>query len=142
MNGLSMRVGSAVDAVQPTCVGVKLLESSGDYKVVQPMRGGRGGGPLSISCPSFRYTVRGITVGHGGMGNRVVNTITLICARPDGSAGPFEAPIVRFTGRPERNQESRTFMCPKGELAVGIYGRTAAYLGSIGLICAPTPFRG
>ena len=141
MSGLSMRVGSWVDSVKPICVGANFPDRSADRKVVEPNRGGAGGGPKVIECWHNAYAIRGVAVSHGTGNNnlRVVTGIKLLCGTADGLGGLQTPPNGAFQGTSRLQPRTEQYVCPKGEVVTAIYGRSGIFLDSIGVVCTKSP---
>ena len=129
--GLALRVGDVVDALQPLCAAPVTANSVG-ARAQANWQGGPGGGNTQILCPPDQPIAGGLFVNAGG-DPRVVDNLLLYCGRGNGSrnsayARPGEAGNMYSSG-------DDTQGCAPGEVAVGVHGRSGAYLDAVGLLC-------
>ena len=148
--GFELRAGDDVDAIRPICA---IAASAGEVNL-QPVAsdwyGGAGGGVESLTCPSSTPVVTGMYVAAEGENTVIVNTIHLYCglasetqaAASDYPSAVFDGPTIRgvkfsFPGTvaKESNFKAGRYDCPAGQVAVGVHGRSGAWLDEVGLIC-------
>lgn len=159
LHGFELRAGSDVDAIRPVC-----FEPAGQGEHIAPGKyagawhGGPGGSIVQLHCPANQgiSAVRGMRVLVEGKRIQTVNEIRLYCGPV--STAPFQLGEPDASFKAPEQQDSQTFIgttysmvvhgaqtqrCPDGEVAVGVHGRTGAWVDAIGLICAaPEPDRG
>jgi len=111
------------------------LSVSSTYKTDLNYHGGSGGTGYRRSCGAGD-----VAIGIYGTYGSYVNEVGLYCARlhSDGTLGPTYT--TGTAGKPGAN--SYQFICFRGKVVVGFYGRSATYLDRIGPICdyAPTGY--
>jgi hypothetical protein len=97
-----------------------------------PARGGGGGGPGWLGCPSGY-----VAVGIYGRSGAYIDKLGLTCSRLDanGSLGPI-SDIGAYGG--EGGGPFRR-ICPAGQAIVGFHGGSGAYVDRLGLYCSDVP---
>lgn len=154
LHGLELTVGDTVDSARPVCASIV----SGGQATNDAAEGTRHGGDnrvLRIACPIGLPAVLSTQVRYGGAGDHALTiyAITLFCGRANNSAQtPSREPGAEFNGLEPRGS-NRVFhavfvtvsaqgqFCPKGQVAVGVNGRSGALLDAIGLVCGDAPKR-
>ena len=158
--GVELRVADDVDAIHPICVSSYsptyrsdpvLTIGSGlvDSNTLPPgWHGGPGGHIIALICPQNSPVARGMRVQSEGQKTEIVNSVTILCGTASAQPSPQENP-VGFTGPTFKStggeglfgkfgsDDSGTFRCPAGEVAIGIHGRSGVWLDALGLICGP-----
>ena len=148
LTGAELRTGDDVDAIRPLCM------SATQVSAPTPLFGGSGGGPRQLRCPSQTPAVLGLDVGAEGEATIIVNNIHLFCGLPLPNQRPPEYPSAVFDG-PAAVAGRPTFpsllgrapilksgdfqVCPAGQIATGINGRSGAWLDAVGLVCGAPP---
>jgi hypothetical protein len=137
MVGLNSRHGDWIDALSPICaIWVRANRTLGEIDE-QPGTGGAGGGGGWMRCHGPRGVVVGLWVWPVNRDNRrLVGRIVLEC-------GDYERPQVRANKLPggadgigqSVERERVGLRCLAGEIAVGLYGRSGAYIDRVGLLC-------
>lgn len=134
--------GSGLETV-PSPLSIKV------QRVVSGWYGGPGGGITPVLCPDITPIVIGLTVYDQGDPDRVVNSIYIYCgqALPVQTASTAQlnlTPSNQYKGRWDRENPKTwgslggtAMICPPGEVAIGIHGRSGDVLDALGLICAP-----
>ena len=154
LTGFDVRTGDDVDAIRPVCA-----VSYGPTEISTPLlandssapgwHGGSGGGRMErVLCPPRIPIVLGIDVMSEGAKTTIVNSIMLFCgqavATPQtASVNPsavFEAPYYVpsggfLTGADPANRSYGSERCDKGQVAIGMHGRSGIWLDAMGLIC-------
>jgi CubicO group peptidase (beta-lactamase class C family) len=150
MLGVALRSGAWVDAIRANCLA---FDSSKGQFVGPPQftafAGGNGGQLQQNGCPPDRY-VSAIKIGFTRDENRpkYLDYVELTCTVLSGYGG--DTKVCLHTGNqcwdkhpsPGRyNGWGLAFPlpCPTGEAAVGLIGRSGAYVDAIGVECAPKP---
>lgn len=138
MIGIGGRSGAWIDAVHPVC-GV-WNQQVRDFRRVGDGQhsGGNGGGPAEVRCPP-RTAVGGWEIAqvHHNKSN-LVQYVRLFCVASTSSAA---RPIVaaRYGGAaPVDRANVFRYRCPPMMLAIGLYGRSGAFLDNAGLVCMKT----
>jgi len=150
LTGVVLRAGDDVDAIQPECAN-----AAGAISGNHPWFGGPGGSPVQLRCPPRTPAVLGLDVVAEGADTVVVNNVRLYCGLPVSNqtlpanpAAVFDGPSAvaskpAFPGDVggsliSTNQDRQ--VCPPGQFATGVYGRSGVWLDAMGLICgAPSP---
>jgi hypothetical protein len=137
MVGINARHGAWVDALAPICaIWVRRNRTLGEIEE-QPGTGGTGGGRGSMRCEGPRGAVVGLWVWPVARDNRrLVGRIVLEC-------GDYERPQQRankLPGGPDGigesfDRERIELRCGSREVAVGLYGRSGAFIDRVGLLC-------
>jgi hypothetical protein len=148
--GFELRVGDDVDAIRPICAIAASASEVNLQPVTSEWYGGAGGGIESLMCPSSTPVVTGMYVAAEGENTVIVNTIHLYCglasetqaAASDYPSAVFDGPTIRgvkfsFPGTVGKESHFRgaRYDCPAGQVAVGVHGRSGAWLDEVGLIC-------
>jgi hypothetical protein len=147
LRGLELRTADDVDAARPICGRIGTNDKLAGEVSVGPWRGGTGGVPQSIMCPSVRPMVVGFRIGAEGRNTYIVNSIELFCARPDDSARPTPADVgdVAFHGEPLPTDAYKSGIiakffiapsfkmtaCPAGQVGGGIHGQHGIWLDKL-----------
>jgi hypothetical protein len=149
LTGVQLHAGDDVDAISPVCAG-------GPRGIIAdaPFVGGTGGALVEVRCPFNDPTVLALDVAAEGAAIVVVNNIHLFCGKPIANQTPPAYPSAIFDG-PSAVQSKPAFplmpggssisttagheVCPAGQYATGIHGRSGIYLDAVGLICAAPP---
>lgn len=155
LRGLELRTADDVDAARPICGRVGGDGTMYGDVTVGPWRGGNGGEPRTILCPSSRPMVVGSRVGAEGRNTYIVNSIELFCIKPDDAARPKPEDVGDAAFHAESLPESaydnpvlaRFFVgprfemavCPPDQVATGIHGQSGVWLDEFGLICDAAP---
>lgn len=154
LHGIELTVGDTVDSARPVCVSV-LPGGQATNDAAQGARHGGANRTLQIACPISLPAILATQVRYGGAGEHpsTIYAITLFCGRANGSPQtPAREPGAEFAGRQPTGSD-RLFHavfavvgaqgqnCPKGQVAVGIDGRSGALLDAIGVICGDPPKR-
>jgi hypothetical protein len=129
--GVRVRVGAWMDQIQIICQlrGTFLSTSS-----PTPPRGGTGGGPVTLQCPSGTWVVGAhwyITAG------RQVLSLELTCANLQ--RGSERIIRVNGSGRSPGYHYSRANSCPIGEAGTGFTIRFGRHVNALGLVCDVRP---
>ena len=143
MVGVNARHGAWVDALAPICaIWVRSNRTLGEIDE-QPGTGGAGGGRGWMRCEGPRGAAVGLTVWPVRRDNRrLIGRISLEC-------GDYERPWVHANNLPARpetgvatngigesfERERVELRCGSGEVAVGLYGRSGAFIDRVGLLC-------
>jgi hypothetical protein len=137
MVGVNARYGDWVDALSPICaIWVRGNRTLGEIDE-QPGTGGNGGGRGAMRCQGPRGAIVGIYVWPVNRDSRrLVGRILLDC-------GDYERPaqfVNKLPGGPDGvgaafERERDLQHCGRGEVAVGLYGRSGAYIDRVGLLC-------
>lgn len=126
--------------------------------------GGGGGRPRSLVCPIYLPIMLGLRIEAEGESTVIVHKIDVFCgfASNDQPKGDTYGDLPRGVGwegksatryRPPNNKQDWEYgpnhvqgssMCPADRVAVGIHGRSGAWLDAVGIICdfpmwAPPP---
>lgn len=143
LTGFELRTGDDVDAVRPMCVSA-LGGAATSAASPSDWHGGNGGSPRYVLCPArIAPIVTGMKIAAEGVDTVIVNTITLSCGSPDGTAEPrtfdeasFDGPAYRgdFGGKYSEHLEFSE-SCPRGQMVIGAHGRSGRWLDALGLIC-------
>jgi hypothetical protein len=152
LGGFQLRTGDDVDAMRPACVISLGPTEISAPPVSTPWTGGSGGGERWLVCPAATPIVIGMEIQYEGVDTITVNTIRLFCGKAIAVSQPLPAqPAAIFDGPryvpsegwggigidgddARRGWESQN--CPPGQVAIGVHGKSGAWLDSIGLICA------
>ena len=136
MVGVNGRYGAWVDAIAPICAiwvpGSRTLGSIDE----QPGTGGGGGGRGWMRCEGRQGVAVGLWVWQAANEDRSVGRVLLEC-------GQYEDPRRRANNLPggalafgESIGGPRVELrCGPGEVAVGLYGRSGAFVDRVGLLC-------
>lgn len=136
MVGVRGRYGAWVDAIAPICAiwvaGGRTLGSIDE----QPGTGGGGGGPGWMRCEGRRGVAVGLLVWQAANEDRSVGRVLLEC-------GQYDDPRRRANNLPggalafgESIGGPRVELrCGPDEVAVGLYGRSGAFIDRLGLLC-------
>lgn len=137
MVGVNARHGAWVDALAPICaVWVKGNRTLGEIDE-QPGTGGGGGGRGWMRCQGPRGVVVGLWVWPVRRDNRrLIGRIVLECGdyeQPSRFANklPGGADGIGQAVEPER----AALRCGQNGVAVGLYGRSGAFIDRVGLLC-------
>lgn len=149
LEGVNLRTGDDVDAVQPICapaIGPTNMPPGRQYL---EFHGGDGGGELhSLVCPPSNPVVIAMDIGYEGRQTVIVNNVWICCGRVVNTPQPL--PVYpggifdgiegggsgrAFSGTPWRE----TQQCPPGQVAGGIHGHSGKWVDAIGLICVTPP---
>jgi hypothetical protein len=97
------------------------------------------------TCPADEPVIWSLGLTSEGVDTIVINNIHLFCGtvageRPGGAAITLDAPVhksVKGSGLFENNVRHALDqqVCPAGQVAVGVHGRSGIWLDAIGLIC-------
>lgn len=140
MTGIRGRTGDWIDAMQPLCSRWNPATKSFDRSAPGPSTGGGGGGNAYSGCDG-NAMVKGweiAKVQHGRAST--VQYVRLRCLYMPFNSGLGPSSRPRFGGNGfTRNADIETYDCRPGELAVGIYGFSGAYIDAVGLHCATIP---
>jgi hypothetical protein len=150
MLGVAMRAGAWVDAIRANCVRF----DANRRRFIGPPQftrfaGGPGGGFTQNGCSEDRY-VAGIKIGFTRDSNRpkYLDYIELECAVVSGYGGETKVCLHTGNGCWDRHPSpgpyngfglSFTLRCPANQAAVGLSGRSGAYVDALGLVCGPKP---
>lgn len=135
MVGINGRHGAWVDAVAPICA--IWTNRRLDPIEFQPGTGGAGGGTGYMSCAGSRGAVVALWVWPVHRDNRrLIGRIVLEC-------GDYTMPTRRVNKRAggadgfgqAAEGERVALRCGPREVAVGLYGRSGAFLDRVGLLC-------
>ena len=136
MTGITGRYGAWVDAVAPICsIWVRNNRTLGEI-AEQPGTGGGGGGPGWIRCQGPRGAVHALWVWPIREGTGIVGRIYLDCGdyeQPSRFANKLPGGADGLGNGVERDR--RELSCGPNEVAVGLYGRSGAFIDQIGLLC-------
>jgi hypothetical protein len=136
MIGLRARHGAWVDSLSPICaIWVRNNRTLGEIDE-QPGTGGGGGGPGWMRCQGPRGAVVGLYVWQAANSDRSVGRIYLSC-------GDYEQPTKfanKLPGGADGIGQSIggprvELRCGANEVAVGLYGRSGAFIDRVGLLC-------
>ena len=136
MIGLNARHGAWVDFLSPICaIWVRNNRTLGEIDE-QPGTGGGGGGPGWMRCQGPRGVIVGIYVWQAANSDRSVGRIYLTC-------GNYEQPTAFANKLPggadgiglSTNGPRVELRCGVNEVAVGLYGRSGAFIDRVGLLC-------
>jgi hypothetical protein len=151
--GFELRAGDDVDAIRPVCGKAydatnKIVRTKSDDIA---WHGGAGGSVFQLLCPAKTPLVLGMDVRAEGRATVVVNNIHLFCGAavasqsiPQYPSAVFDPPDIdrrgaAFAGFPIKttvvDSSYASQRCPRGEVAVGLYGRSGVWVDAIGLIC-------
>ncbi len=142
--GFELRAADDVDAIRPLCVTATGPRDVSGASPASGWHGGAGGVSASVACPAQTPIVTGMFVRWEGVDTYVVNNIHLFCGTADatqgtgnGPAAVFNAPQVRPSGLLAKfaGTGQATQLCPNGQIAVGMHGRSGIWVDAIGLIC-------
>jgi hypothetical protein len=103
-----------------------------------------------VICPPFAPIMHGWKVGVGGSDERVVRSFELLCggmqptsASPARWGNNITSPGTRLLMMPwgqviqvQAGQSTYEQLCPSGQIAVGLHGRSGLLLDAAGLICS------
>ncbi|MEO6798735.1 MAG: hypothetical protein ABI178_02175 [Rhodanobacter sp.] len=132
MTGIVGRTGAWLDAIAPLCAGYGHGPRF-DPPRRGPWTGGGGGGSASQECPS-NAAVRGWEIGRVRHNGFVVGYVRLICLSLDTGAETRNG--QRFGGQGFiADADVMTYRCPAGQVAVGVYGHSGAFIDNAGLLC-------
>lgn len=145
--GLDARSGDDIDAIRPVCAVPR--EASGVEPSPQEAtwHGGPGGSGKALRCPGDKPVVHAMYIAAAGVDTVVVDNINLYCGWADGnrqSVDTYPSDFLRSPlNFPDRgiligsdvDTTSGSLACPQGTMAVGIHGRSGAWLDALGLIC-------
>jgi len=127
--------------------GVGIL---GVFKVVPGWYGGPGGGIVRVLCPATTPIVIRMDVAAEAAPTMVVNNVHLFCGHAATTQTPAANPSAIFDARNEwvlagqlasgttsvtTDAEYGSQRCPRGQVGIGVHGRSGKYLDAIGLIC-------
>jgi hypothetical protein len=137
MVGINGRHGAWVDALAPICaIWVRSNRTLGEIDE-QSGTGGTGGGRGWMRCEGPRGAVVGLSVWPVNRDNRrLVGRILLECGdyeRPEQHANNLPRGALAFGESFER--ERVELRCGAREVAVGLYGRSGAFIDRVGLLC-------
>lgn len=136
MVGIKGRHGAWVDAVAPVCAvwvaGNRTLGEIDD----QPGTGGSRGGPGLMRCAGRRGAVTGLAVWQASNRDRSIGRIALECGDyvQPGVRRPLNPAAVMAFGE-RMDSERVNLRCSPDEVAVGILGRSGAFVDRVGLLC-------
>ncbi len=146
--GFEVRAADDVDAIRPLCVTATGPRDVSGASPASGWHGGAGGVSASVACPAQTPIVTGMFVRWEGVDTYVVNNIHLFCGTADatqgtgnGPAAVFNAPQVRPSGLLAKfaGTGQATQLCPDGQVAVGMHGRSGIWVDAIALICGEPP---
>jgi hypothetical protein len=137
MVGINARYGDWVDALSPICaIWVHGKRTLGEIDE-QPGTGGAGGGRGGMRCEGPRGAVVGLWVWPVNRDSRrLIGRILLECGdyeRPSQFANKLPGGADGIGQAVER--ERVPLHCGPSEVAVGIYGRSGAFIDRVGLLC-------
>jgi hypothetical protein len=153
MTGFEGRTGAWIDHFRIVCASfdASTRQLTNPLAVAATIGVSGGGGPSSAACPSG-WAISGIqyqeTKGDGP--SDVGHSIGFTCAATVGTErvarhfGPLSTPEERSKpfsplGTPFGSAGYDPSVCPGGEFAIGLYGRSGKFVDAIGLICVPLP---
>lgn len=137
MIGINARSGEWVDALSPICaVWVKGNRTLGEIDE-QPGTGGSGGGRTWMRCQGRRGAVTSLWVWPVNRDHRrLIGRILIDCGdyeQPSNFANKLPGSADGIGSAYDR--ERAHLRCGPGEVAVGLYGRSGAYIDRVGLLC-------
>ena len=150
--GLELTVGDSVDSARPICADVL----AGGQAAKDDAQGPRHGGPnrlLRVTCPINLPAILSLRIRWGGTKILFVNSIRLFCGRAtQGPQIPIRIPAAAFDGVAPTGGgplfhsvfaqiSDETQNCPKGQIALGVNGRSGTLLDALGLVCGLSPKR-
>lgn len=145
--GFQARAGAWVDAVGIICAPLDVASHRPSAsRKVQGWAGGNGGSPQESYCARGEF-LTGVGVAHtrgNNLPRQYVNTIGLACGGrshidrciSSGEGCGWIPPVVRgpvISVVKEYSYDS--IVCPAGEVAVGVVGRSGKYVDALGLVC-------
>jgi Lamin Tail Domain len=152
LGGFQLRTGDDVDAMRPACVASLGPTEISAPPVSTPWTGGPDGRERWVVCPASTPIVIGMRIEYEGIDTITVNSIELFCGVAVAVAQPLPAlPAAIFDGPKyvpsegwggigidgedaRRGWQSQS--CPPGQVAIGVHGKSGAWVDSMGLICA------
>jgi hypothetical protein len=136
MTGVRARTGAWIDAVAPVCaIWVASSATLGDIDD-QPGTGGNGGGPNLMHCAGRRGAVVGLFPELARNRDGSVGWLRIECADYQHPWRWYDLLRGTATELGQRTGSERPFLgCGYNEVAVGIYGRSGAFIDRIGLLC-------
>jgi hypothetical protein len=144
--GVYLRTGLWVDAIGLKCASFNAAQGKFDRPAWNmPYHGGNGGGPQEGLCPDNSY-VSAIMFNLNSLKTLFLDFVELTCTP---IAGGSETKVCLKTDSgcypsvgyfmEGKTVYSPVQACPPGEAAVGIHGRSGAYVDALGLVCGPRP---
>lgn len=150
VTGLAVRGGASVDAVAPLCVTALNSRQTrpGSLQAMLPFHGGAGGQEVRLDCPLGYPAISGVGVKRERT-PREVDGLSLLCKTADAAQrrgggdfdGVTEAERQRMYGDIRQHDYPPGSHCERGQVAVGIYGRSGRLLEQFGLVCSPPVIR-
>lgn len=140
MLGVAVRAGGIVDAIRANCMGwdgaARQYRSPPKFT---EFSGGAGGSLQQNGCSADRY-VSGIRVGFSRVRNRLLylDYIELKCSVISGYGGDVSVCLSTGDGCWSGAGEFAR-SCPSGQAAIGLQGRSGAFVNALGLLCGPKP---
>ena len=152
--GFAYRNGQWFDRIAPICAPWQLAERRFGPGVAGGAAGdSEGGRPHTEQCPLGQYAITAVRFGLSLNGDddrpQFVGWLDAHCqtvrppwdARSISMGNPTNATWAhsRNLVEPTIERPQYHFVCPQGEVAVGIQGRAGLFVDALGLICAPAP---
>jgi hypothetical protein len=142
LTGFELRAADDVDAIRPICAVSYGPNEIGVPAAVGGWFGGPGGRGVSLLCPSSAPIVTGMDVAAEGVDHIIVNNIHLYCGEASAVQRQQSSPSAAFDA-PNYSSSSGSFkgfvqehqLCPSGEVAIGLNGRSGTWVDAIGLVC-------
>ena len=145
VTALAVRGSASVDAVAPLCVTALNSRQTrpGSLQAMLPLHGGAGGQDISLVCPLGYPAISGVAVKRERT-PREVDGLSLVCKTADAAQrrhggdfdGVTEEERQRMYGDIRQLDYPPGSHCERGQVAVGIYGRSGRLLAQFGLICS------
>lgn len=137
--GVAGRTGDWIDSVRPVCARWSGQTGSFDSPTTGRSVGGGGGAAGTLMCPSG-MAVRGWEIARSNDGGTYVRHVRPQCEAVAPDVTPTATIPGQFGGSGVVGSNDRMgYACDKGDLAIGIYGASGAYVDRLGLRCGVGP---
>ena len=146
--GFDARAGAWVDNLGGLCATYDVQSGALDGVTPLSRQGGSGGAHVDpVKCSSRTQAIARIqffmTIGTGG-GEGFVDYLSLSCQNLSSRSQDRSEEVALNTegGAPYKTNGDRGYhvqACPRGQLAIGIQGRSGQFVDALGLICGPGP---
>jgi hypothetical protein len=153
LNGFELNTGDDVDAIRPICATPQSATVIGQRNLYSQKFGGDGGSPARLVCPDNAPLLQTLEIGYEGEKTLIVNNVRLYCTAVAVNQATPQYPSAMFDGRAivEGSDallavsgsyiplDFKRGICPPGQVAVGINGRSGIWLDAVNLICGDSP---